>query len=58
MIVQQSNPAVGRAVTSAITKGGGEPRRSRAATFVESVLDQGMHRLDIADDTFLFVTSK
>ena len=54
VIVRQSNPAVGRAVTSAITKGVVvNPADLAAATFVESVLDQGMHRLDIADDTFL-----
>ncbi|HRY10231.1 MAG: NAD-binding protein [Actinobacteria bacterium] len=54
VIVRQSNPAVGRAVTSAITNGVVvNPADLAAATFVESILDQGVHELRISDDIYV-----
>jgi len=54
VIVRQSNPAVGRAVTSVITKGSVvNPADLAAPTFVESVLDEGMHRMRIAYDDYV-----
>lgn len=48
VIVRQSNPAVGRAVTSVITHGlVVNPAELAAPTFVESVLDERMHRMPI-----------
>ncbi len=50
VIVRQSNAAVGRAVTSAISKGlVVNPAELAAPTFVESVLDQRVHRMQIGD---------
>lgn len=54
VIVRQSNPAVGRAVTSALTYGLVlNPADLAAATFVESVLDERMHRMSIGGDDYL-----
>ena len=54
VIVRQSNPAVGRAVSSAIIKGWVvNPAELAAPTFVESVLDERLHRMRIADDNFV-----
>lgn len=48
VIVRQSNAAVGRAVTSAITPGlVVNPAELAAPTFVESVLDERLHRMTI-----------
>ena len=48
VIVRQSNPAVGRAVTSVINRGlVVNPAELAAPTFVESVLDERMHRMPI-----------
>jgi len=54
VIVRQSNAAVGRAVTSAISKGlVVNPAELAAPTFVESVLDQRVHRMQIGDAAFV-----
>ncbi len=54
VIVRQSNPAVGRAVTATIGKGlVVNPADKAAATFVESVLDERVHRMRIAEDNFV-----
>lgn len=54
VIVRQSNPAVGRAVTSAISKGWVvNPAELAAPTFVESVLDERLHRMQIAGEDFI-----
>ena len=54
VIVRQSNPAVGRAVTSAITHGVVvNPADLAAPTFVESVLDERLHRMTIAGDEYV-----
>lgn len=54
LIVRQSNPAVGRAVTSALSRGVVvNPAELAAATFVESVLDERLHRMAIAHDDYL-----
>lgn len=54
VIVRQSNPAVGRAVTSAIAHGVVvNPADLAAPTFVESVLDERLHRMSIADDEYV-----
>lgn len=54
IIVRQSNPAVGRAVESAIGRGlVVNPAELAAPTFVESVLDERIHRMQIADNNFV-----
>ena len=53
VIVRQSNPAVGRAITSAIPRGlVVNPADLAAPTFVESVLDERLHRMQIAGDDY------
>jgi len=54
VIVSQSNPAVGRAVGKAIP--GGlvvNPAELAAPTFIESILDERIHRMSIAGDEFV-----
>jgi Trk K+ transport system NAD-binding subunit len=54
VIVRQSNPAVGRAVTSVLTQGlVVNPADLAGPTFVESVLDERLHRMRIADDDYV-----
>jgi Trk K+ transport system NAD-binding subunit len=54
VIVRQSNPSVGRAVTSAISRGlVVNPADLAAPTFVESVLDERLHRMHIAGDEYV-----
>jgi Trk K+ transport system NAD-binding subunit len=54
VIVRQSNPAVGRAVGSAIPHGlVVNPAELAAPTFVESILDERLHRMQIAGDDFV-----
>lgn len=54
VVVRQENPAVGRAVSSVMAKGLAiNPAELAAPTFVESVLDERLHRMHIADDTFV-----
>ncbi len=54
VIVRQSNPSVGRAVTSAIGRGVVvNPADLAAPTFVESVLDERLHRMQIAGDEYV-----
>lgn len=54
VIVRQSNAAVGRAVTSALSRGlVVNPADLAAPTFVESVLDERLHRMTIGDDAFV-----
>lgn len=54
VIVRQSNPAVGRAVGSVISRGlVVNPADLAASTFVESILDERLHRMRIADDDFV-----
>lgn len=54
VIVRQSNPAVGRAVTSALSRGVVvNPADLAAPTFVESVLDERLHRMLIGGDGYV-----
>ncbi|MEZ5185778.1 MAG: NAD-binding protein [Candidatus Nanopelagicales bacterium] len=54
VIVRQSNAAVGRAVKSAIPRGlVVNPADLAAPTFVESVLDERLHRLQVAGDDYV-----
>jgi Trk K+ transport system NAD-binding subunit len=54
VIVRQSNAAVGRAVTSAVAPGlVVNPAELAAPTFVESVLDERLHRMTIGEDAFV-----
>lgn len=54
VVVRQENPAVGRAVSSVMTKGWAiNPSELAAPTFVESVLGERLHRMQIASDTFV-----
>jgi Trk K+ transport system NAD-binding subunit len=54
VIVRQSNPAVGRAVTSVLTHSlVVNPADLAGPTFVESVLDERLHRMRIADDEYV-----
>ena len=54
VIVRQSNPAVGRAVTSALSRGlVVNPAELAAPTFVESVLDERIHRMRIGVDDYV-----
>lgn len=54
VIVRQSNAAVGRAVSSAITPGlVVNPADLAASTFVESVLDERLHRITVGDERFV-----
>jgi Trk K+ transport system NAD-binding subunit len=54
VIVRQSNAAVGRAVGSALVRGlVVNPAEKAAPTFVESVLDERLHRLQVAGDDYV-----
>ncbi len=54
VIVRQSNAAVGRAVSSAINPGlVVNPAELAAPTFVESVLDERLHRMTIGAEPFV-----